>query len=100
MALNKFIIPPTTPGFSTVVGMNPRAVGTLYVYTTGAASYDVQVTLDDPMITTPANARWITAPDIPAGQTGSFTGRINTPCNGLRLSVGSNAAAIEVRVLQ
>lgn len=100
MPLNKYIIPPSTPGFSTVIGLVPSKSATLYVYTAGAASYDVQVSLDDPMTTTPANMRWITSPDIPAGQIGSYTGRINTPCNALRLSVASNAAALEVRALQ
>ncbi len=100
MPLNKMIIPPTTPGASAVVGLDPRKNTTVYVYTTGAASYDVQASLDDPMTTTPANMRWITAPDIPPSQTGSYSGKITTPANALRLNIASNAAAIEFRVLQ
>jgi len=99
MPLIKYTIPPTTPGASTVIGLSPKLPATLYVYTTGAANYDVQVSLDDPMVTTPANMRWMTG-DVPAGQTGSYAGRLNTPCNAIRLNVNSNAAAIEVRLLQ
>jgi hypothetical protein len=100
MPLNKMIIPPSTPGASAAVGLDPRKGATIYVYTTGAASYDVQATLDDPMTTAPANIRWVTSVDVPAGQIGSYSGKITTPCNALRLNVASNAAALEVRVLQ
>jgi hypothetical protein len=100
MPVNKMIIPPSTPGASTVVGLDPRKGATIYVYTTAAASYDVQATLDDPMTTAPGSVRWTTSVDVPAGQVGSYTGRITTPCNALRLNVASNAAALEVRVLQ
>ncbi len=99
MPLNIFTIPPSTPGASKVVGLSPKLPATLYVYTQGAANYDVQVSLDDPMLTTAANMRWMTG-DVPAGQTGSYAGRLNTPCNALRINVNSNAAAVEVRVLQ
>lgn len=100
MPVNKMIIPPTTPGATVTVGLDPRRGATLYVYTAGAASYDVQATLDDPMTTPPGSIRWITAPDIPPSQTGSYSGKIVTPCNALRLNVASNAAALEFRVLQ
>jgi len=100
MPLNKMIIPATTPGATAIMGVNPSKFATVYVYTTGAASYDVQASLDDPMTTAPANMRWITAPDIPPGQTGSYSGKIVTPCNALRLNISSNAAQIEFRMLQ
>jgi hypothetical protein len=100
MPLNKMILPPSSTGPSTVIGLDPRKGATIYVYTTAAASYDVQATLDDPMTTAPANVRWTTAVDVPAGQVGSYSGKITTPCNALRLNVASNAAALEVRVLQ
>jgi len=100
MALNSFVIPPTTPGGSKTVGMNPKLPGTLYVYTTGAANYDVQCTLDDPMTTPAANVRWVTSPEVPPGQTGSYAVALKTPMFGIRIYVNSNAAAIEVRVLQ
>jgi len=100
MPLNKMIIPATTPGATAVVGTDPRKFTTVYIYTSGAASYDVQASLDDPMTTAPASMRWITAPDIPPSQTGSYSGKIVTPCNALRLNIASNAAIIEFRVLQ
>jgi hypothetical protein len=100
MPLSKMILPPSSTGPSTLVGLDPRKPATVYVYTSGAASYDVQASLDDPMVTTPANMRWITAPDIPPSQTGSYSGKLTTPCNALRLNVASNAAALEFRVLQ
>lgn len=100
MPVNKMIIPPTTPGATAVVGLDPRKPATVYVFTSGAASYDVQASLDEPMTTPPGSMRWITAPDIPPGQTGSYSGKIVTPCNAIRLNVASNAAAVEFRVLQ
>ena len=100
MALNKMVLPPSSTGPSTVIGLVSSKPATIYVYTSGAASYDVQASLDDPMTTPAAQMRWITAPDIPPGQTGSYTGKLVTPANALRLNVSSNAAALEIRVLQ
>jgi len=100
MPLIKQVLPPSSTGPSTTIGLDPRKFATIYIYTSGAASYDVQASLDDPMTTTAANMRWITAPDIPPSQTGSYSGKLVTPCNALRLNVASNAAALEFRVLQ
>ena len=100
MPLNKFTIPPTTPGASAAAGLDPRKPATLYIYTSGAANYDVQCTLDDPMTTTPANMRWVTSPEVPPGQTGSYAVALKTPMYAVRLNVNSNAAAIEFRLLQ
>ena len=100
MPLNKYNIPATTPGASTTIGLDPRKPATLYIYTTGAANYDVQCTLDEVMTTAPGSVRWVTSPEVPPGQTGSYAQALKSPMNGIRVFVNSNAAIIEVRVLQ
>jgi hypothetical protein len=96
-------LPPSSVGPSAPIGLDwmkrPFNV-TVTIYTSGAASYDVQAALDDIMTTPPANVRWMTAADVPAGQIGSYTGKITTPCTAIRLNVASNAAALELRVVQ
>jgi hypothetical protein len=99
MPVNKIIIPPTTPGFAgTQVGLDPRKPATVMVYTSGAASFGLEYTLDNLMID-PA-PRWLSHPGMPAGTSASGSALLSTPVSGVRLNVASNAAAVEFRVMQ
>lgn len=98
MAVNKIVIPPTTPGTSAVVGLDPKKPATVMVYTSGAMSVGLEYTLDNLMID-PA-PRWLVHPGMPAGTSASGSALLTTPVSGVRLNVASNAAAVEFRVMQ
>jgi hypothetical protein len=98
MALSKIVIPPTTPGTSgTMVALNPTKPATVMVYTSGATSFGLEYTLDNPQ-TDPA-PRWLVHPSM-TGQSASGSALLTTPVQAVRLNIASNAAAVEFRVLQ
>jgi hypothetical protein len=102
MAANptKIIIPPTTPGASAPVALDWRKTdfgATVQVYTSGAASFGLEYTLDD--IQTVSNPRWMFHPGMPSGTSASGSALLTTPCCAVRLNIASNAAAVEFRVL-
>jgi hypothetical protein len=96
----KITIPPTTPGTSAPVALdwrNPDFSATVQVFTSGAASFGLEYTLDD--IQTVSSPRWMSHPGMPAGTSASGSALLTTPCCAVRLNVASNAAAVEFRVL-
>jgi hypothetical protein len=102
MAANpsKIIIPPSTPGTSAPVALdwrNPDFGATVQVYTSGAASFGLEYTLDD--IMTVSSPRWLQHPGMPAGTSASGSALLSQPVCAVRLNVASNAAAVEFRVL-
>ena len=102
--MTPIIISKTGTGRSSVVVpdsfQNPFNVG-LVLTVTGTVTFNVEVTMDDPMAKgfDPATAVWGVAPNL-SGQTASSVASLTVPCHGISLNVTAGDGTISAQIVQ
>jgi hypothetical protein len=90
----------TGTGRSSVVGpdsfQNPFNLG-LIITVTGTATFNIELSMDDPMTSTPST--WIAATSF-SGLTASAVGSITIPCHALSINVTSGTGTVVAQIVQ
>jgi hypothetical protein len=77
----------------------PFLASVLVDVVTGAASYAIEFTLDN-MDLDPADFRWITVPNLPAGQTTTQLYKLDFNVTAVRLNIQSLTGEVRLSVAQ
>jgi len=94
----------TGVGRSAVVAVdnytNPFNIG-LYAVLTGSATYNVEISPDDPMDAgyVAANATWIAAPNFSA-LTATSVGAMTVPARAISINITANTGTISLKIIQ
>ncbi len=98
--MNPITISKTGTGRSAIVGpdsfQNPFNIG-LLITVTGTATFSIELSMDDPMTSTPST--WAAATGFSA-LTASTIGSITIPCHALSINVTSGTGTVTALIVQ